>query len=358
MITKSNYSTLITAIIISAIIISGAIVFFALKMDNREVSDAKIESSLNRIMENRQQDKMRQHHLDMNKEVRSTKQRLQAVNQVDKEIDHIFGNSDAEFTLIEYGSFGCVHCADMEQNIRLLVAESKENLNWVYRHLPVAFRNSREALLEAEASECVSVLKGESGFWKFADVLNKNGHQSAFSQQQLRSFAKETGVNESKFEKCLSKGQQKERINRDTQSIASLDIGGLPVVVLKQNKTGKTYPLIEGISTSYFKFEIDQIIRNERTPILEQITSGSKLFATNCAGCHGDNADGKLNKAPALNGTAHAWHHSNFGLFQTIKEGSTAKDSPMKGWKDKLTDDEIESIIRYFQSLWNPEMMR
>ena len=356
--TKSNYSTLIVTIIIAAIIVSGAIIFFALKMDDSEVSDAKIEAALTRITEQQQQGKMRQHHLDMNKQVRNAKQRLQSISPVEKGIDHVFGEPDAEFTLIEYGSFGCPHCAGMEQDIRRLIEGSKGNLNWVYRHLPLAFRNSREAFLEAEAAECVGELIGESNFWKFADSLNKVGHKNVFSKKQLRSLAKETGINGSQFEKCLSNGKQKNRIKRDTQSGGHLNVGGLPVIVLIHNKTGKIYPMIEGISIDYFIFEMDQIIQNERTPIQEQIKAGSKLFAASCASCHGDNADGKKSNAPALNGTAHGWHHSNFGLFQTIKKGSEAPGSPMKGWKDKLSDDEIRTILRYFQSFWNSEMMR
>ena len=51
----------------------------------------------------------------------------------------------------------------------------------------------------------------------------------------------------------------------------------------------------------------------------EQVKQGEKVFATNCASCHGKNAeatkdwkkrDEKGNLVPPpLNGTAHPWHH-------------------------------------------------
>ena len=100
------------------------------------------------------------------------------------------------------------------------------------------------------------------------------------------------------------------------------------------------------------------------------ITRGSDLFNVNCSPCHGDQAAGENparviggNKpdggywAPALNGTAHAWHHSPAFLFQRIKNGSPQQGSPMRGWKGRLSDQEIHAVIAYFQSLW-PENRR
>lgn len=100
------------------------------------------------------------------------------------------------------------------------------------------------------------------------------------------------------------------------------------------------------------------------------ISRGAELFALNCATCHGTAAIGENAAAvkggskpgggywaPALNGTAHAWHHPPDGLFQVIKEGSPARDSSMRGWKGSMSDREIHGVIAYMQSLW-PEALR
>jgi len=97
--------------------------------------------------------------------------------------------------------------------------------------------------------------------------------------------------------------------------------------------------------------------------------SGEALFVTNCASCHGVKAVGenpaKLSGgekegggywAPALNGKAHAWHHPAEALFHIIKKGSAAQDSPMRGFEDRLTDDQIRGVITYIQSLWPKEL--
>lgn len=97
---------------------------------------------------------------------------------------------------------------------------------------------------------------------------------------------------------------------------------------------------------------------------------GETLFAQNCAACHGDKAAGENPRflkggakpggsywAPALDGTAHAWHHSPDALFRIIKDGSPARNSPMRGWGDRLDDQDIHSLLAYLQSLW-PDPLR
>jgi mono/diheme cytochrome c family protein len=96
-----------------------------------------------------------------------------------------------------------------------------------------------------------------------------------------------------------------------------------------------------------------------------QIRAGEALFARNCSPCHGANGAGQNPAepnggyddqgryiAPALDATAHAWHHPDEVLFSWIRNGSEAKDSPMRGWEGRMTDDEIWSVIAYFKSLW------
>jgi mono/diheme cytochrome c family protein len=61
--------------------------------------------------------------------------------------------------------------------------------------------------------------------------------------------------------------------------------------------------------------------------------------------------------APALNGTAHAWHHAPDVLFRIVRDGSPAADSSMKGWAGRLGDGEIEAVLAHLRALW-PEPIR
>ncbi|MDX2470446.1 MAG: c-type cytochrome, partial [SAR324 cluster bacterium] len=87
-----------------------------------------------------------------------------------------------------------------------------------------------------------------------------------------------------------------------------------------------------------------------------QIRFGAQVFSQNCASCHGKGAVGENSQfikggakigggywAPALNGTAHAWHHPPEMLWEIVKFGSMAQDSPMRGFKGKLSDQEMNA---------------
>ncbi|VAW94839.1 Cytochrome c family protein [hydrothermal vent metagenome] len=107
--------------------------------------------------------------------------------------------------------------------------------------------------------------------------------------------------------------------------------------------------------------------RYDRTTVaLYRLEQGKALFQKNCAVCHGNDAQGasdwrKRDKdgkfpPPALDGTAHAWHHPQQALMYTIKNGTMAIGGTMPAWRDKLSDEEIESIILWFQAKW-PEQL-
>ncbi|MEN8136152.1 MAG: cytochrome c [Thermodesulfobacteriota bacterium] len=96
------------------------------------------------------------------------------------------------------------------------------------------------------------------------------------------------------------------------------------------------------------------------------LETGKKLYAEHCAECHGENAvgqdpkrradgldDNKVPISPALNGTAYTWHHSPKLLSRYIDKGSIMRGSPMPTFGSELNEQEIQSIISYFQSLWS-----
>lgn len=105
-----------------------------------------------------------------------------------------------------------------------------------------------------------------------------------------------------------------------------------------------------------------------RTYNLAQITKGGRLFRQHCAACHGTNAEGAQNwrqrnpdgkyPAPPLDGSGHAWHHPMNVLQMTIREGTQKIGGSMPAWGNKLSADEIDAIIAWFQAKWPEEIYR
>jgi len=102
---------------------------------------------------------------------------------------------------------------------------------------------------------------------------------------------------------------------------------------------------------------------------IEMIAEGERLFVQHCTPCHGPGGRGQEPErpmggltdagiliAPALNGTAHTWHHAPDALFQIVRQGSPAPESPMKGFAGKMTDLEIQGVLAYVMSLWPPDL--
>lgn len=97
-----------------------------------------------------------------------------------------------------------------------------------------------------------------------------------------------------------------------------------------------------------------------------QVDNGKQLFLTQCANCHGvlaqgtadwkkPLADGKY-PPPPLDGTAHAWHHPLKGLKLTIQNGGIALGGTMPAFGDKLSEEEQNAVISFFQSKWPTEI--
>ena len=74
----------------------------------------------------------------------------------------------------------------------------------------------------------------------------------------------------------------------------------------------------------------------------------------NCVACHGENGQGYI--GPALNGSAHAWHHPDPLLVSFIRDG--IPDTQMPAQRDNLTDEEIDAVISYMKSWWSPRQRR
>ncbi|NQY93177.1 MAG: cytochrome c [Campylobacteraceae bacterium] len=97
----------------------------------------------------------------------------------------------------------------------------------------------------------------------------------------------------------------------------------------------------------------------------KQVKNGQILFLNNCALCHGQKAQKTVNwkktlkdgsyPPPPLNGSAHAWHHPKSQLKRIISNGGKSYDGKMPGFKSKLTSEDMDSVISYFQSFWDDE---
>ena len=95
-------------------------------------------------------------------------------------------------------------------------------------------------------------------------------------------------------------------------------------------------------------------------PIEEQQHElGSLVFSDSCTSCHGKNGEGYANElnAPALNASEHAWHHPDQEICNWIVNGKLGFGRQMPPLGDQLSDEEVQALIKYLHTLWEPNQL-
>jgi NhaA family Na+:H+ antiporter len=107
---------------------------------------------------------------------------------VDDARDHVLGIPNADFTLLEYGSYACEHCHAAHEVITNLRDRFGDRMRYVYRHLPLTDRET--AMRAAELAEYASQTTGQ--FWEVHDTLMRRGPR--FDEAELDQLASEFGL--------------------------------------------------------------------------------------------------------------------------------------------------------------------
>lgn len=141
-----------------------------------------------------------------------------------KSDDHIRGPKNPKVYLVEYSDFQCPFCQKFAPTVRQALSEYKD-IALVYRHYPLSFHQN--AQISAEASECAS----EQGkFWEYHDVLFQKGQGdgTGLAPTDLEKYAKDLGLNSTKFNNCLAAKKYSVRVNGDLSEGTSFGVQGTP----------------------------------------------------------------------------------------------------------------------------------
>jgi mono/diheme cytochrome c family protein len=98
------------------------------------------------------------------------------------------------------------------------------------------------------------------------------------------------------------------------------------------------------------------------------VAMGEKLYARQCASCHGAKLEGQPDwrkrlpngrlPAPPHDESGHTWHHPDHVLFAITKNGLVPPHAPqgyasdMPAFGDRLSDGEIWAVLAYLKSHW------
>lgn len=130
-------------------------------------------------------------------------------------------NADALVTIIEYTDFECPFCSRGNATIQELLKNNPGKINLVFRHYPLPFH--KNAQLAHQAAEAA---KAQGKFWAYYDLLFAN--QNKLDRDSLIGFAKELGMDETKFVADMDSEAAAAAVRADFASGEKAGVQGTP----------------------------------------------------------------------------------------------------------------------------------
>jgi protein-disulfide isomerase len=135
------------------------------------------------------------------------------------------GSANAKVTLVEFADYECPHCKRFQPVLRQILDEFKGDVRLYFKHYPLPQHTN--ARLAAEAAVAA---QRQGKFWQFQDKLWEN--QDSLSPAELEKFAKEIGLDTSKFRTDLEDGKIKTRVQKDRVDGTTLGLSSTPTLYI------------------------------------------------------------------------------------------------------------------------------
>ena len=162
---------------------------------------------------------------------------LDLTDEVDPDRDHIRGSDNAPVTLVEYGDFQCPYCGQAEGVIRELLGEHRDDVRYVWRHLPLNDVHPF-AQLAAEASEAAAA---QGKFWEMHDTLL--AHQDALTPRDMVGYATELELDVERVQDELRRRVYAPRVSQDVASADESDVSGTPTFFINGRRHYGVYDI-------------------------------------------------------------------------------------------------------------------
>lgn len=159
---------------------------------------------------------------------------IQTANSQDGNIaDHVYGNTKSKVIFINYGDYQCSACGVAHPQIKSIVEEYKDKIQFVFRNYPITslHANAKAAAGAAEAAG----MQGK--FWQMHDILyEKQSDWDSLSgserSDKFTSYAKDLNLDINKFNTDIASGDVTKKINYDAAIATKINITGTPTFYL------------------------------------------------------------------------------------------------------------------------------
>jgi protein-disulfide isomerase len=137
------------------------------------------------------------------------------------ESDHRRGPATAPVTLVQYGDFECPQCRNTYPIIERIRAAMGDDLQYVYRCLPLGKVHKRAK----RAAEAAKVAASEGLFWEMHDLLYE---RRRLDDDSLVGYATELGIDRERFTSKLDSGVYLQQVYEDFTGGVRCGVNGVP----------------------------------------------------------------------------------------------------------------------------------
>jgi protein-disulfide isomerase len=152
------------------------------------------------------------------------------------------GTERAPVTIVKFEDFQCPYCKTVQLTYQELLKRYNGKVRLVHKDLPLDAIHP-QARQAAEAARCA----GDQGkFWEYHDILYTNSPKAGIDE--LKSYAKEVGLNSASFDQCFTSGKYKGLVQKDLAEGAQLGLTGTPTFFINGREMSGAQP-VEAFAT-------------------------------------------------------------------------------------------------------------
>lgn len=159
----------------------------------------------------------------------------QTVNITINPSDWQKGNQESKVILVEYSDFQCPACAFYQEDLKKILSEFGDKINFIYRHYPLV-QIHKSAYLAAQTAEAAGM---QGKFWEMHDQLFETQNSWSKENNPKDAFmvvADKLGLDKNKLEKDINLTTVKNKIDNDIKSGDEYGINSTPTFFLNGNK--------------------------------------------------------------------------------------------------------------------------
>lgn len=156
------------------------------------------------------------------------------VQNIDYSTGEKIGTDSAKIKLVEYSDFQCPACKSFEPILKQILAENKDNIQFVYKYFPLPLH------LNARPSANFAIYAATEGkFWEVHDKLFETQEEWAELKNPKDYFikmGKDLGLNEAKLKEALDNNTYYDTMNKTFEEGQNIGVNSTPTLFLNGKK--------------------------------------------------------------------------------------------------------------------------